>query len=111
MEVKAYARMIRMAPRKVRLVVDTIRGKLATEADTVLQFMPKAAALPVRKLLRSAMANAEHNFKLSRENLFVKKITVDGGPTLKRSRPRARGSAAPILKRTSHISIILEEKK
>ncbi len=111
MEVKASLRMLRMAPRKVRLVVDTIRGLKATDAEVKLQFVQKAASLPVLKLLRSAMANAEHNFKLDRETLFVKTITADGGPTLKRSRPRAHGRAAPIRKRTTHINIILSDEK
>ncbi len=111
MHVKAFARKIRMSPRKIRLVVDMIRGKKATDAVIMLRFIPRAAAMPVLKVLQSAMANAEHNFKLAKDKLYVKTIQVDGGPTIKRSRPRARGSAAPILKRTSHISIILEEKK
>ncbi|TAK04996.1 50S ribosomal protein L22 [Patescibacteria group bacterium] len=111
MDVHASLRYLRMAPRKVRLVIDVIRGMSVIEAETRLTFLPKAAALPVIKLLRSAAANAEHNFKLSRETLYVKTITVDGGPTLNRWRARAMGRAAPIRKRTSHITLILSDEK
>jgi large subunit ribosomal protein L22 len=111
MDVKASLRHLRMAPRKVRLIVDMIRGLSATEAETRLQFVRRDAAMPVLKLLRSAMANAEHNFKLDREKLFVKTITADGGSTLKRFRPRAMGRAAPILKRTTHINIVLTDER
>ena len=110
-EVKAHVRYLRMSPRKVRLVVDLIRGMSVEPALAQLHFMPKAAATPVRKLLQSAIANAEHNFKLDRESLFVKAAMVNQGPTLKRWRPRAMGSAAPILKRTSHITLVLGSKE
>ncbi len=100
-----------MAPRKVRLVIDVIRGMSVAEAEMRLTFLPKAAALPVLKLLRSAVANAEHNFKLSRETLFVKTVTADGGPVLHRWRARAMGRAAPIRKRTSHITLIVSDEK
>jgi large subunit ribosomal protein L22 len=109
-EVKAHVRYLRMSPRKVRLVVDLIRGMAVEPALAQLQFMSKAAARPVRKLLESAIANAEHNFKLDRDGLRVKAALVNQGPTLKRWRPRAMGSAAPILKRTSHITLVLEGK-
>ena len=99
-----------MSPRKVRLVIDSIRGLKALKAETQLTFMNKGAALPVLKLLRSAMANAEHNFHLRKEDLVVKTITADGGPILKRSRPRAFGRAAPIRKRSTHINLILATK-
>jgi len=99
-----------MSPRKVRLVVDAVRGKGALQAETLLLFIKKDAALPVLKLLRSAMANAEHNFHLRKEDLIVKTIVADAGPTLKRSRPRAFGRAAPIRKRSTHISLILATK-
>lgn len=111
MDVHASLRYLRMAPRKVRLVIDVIRGLSVTEAETRLTFLPKAAAMPVLKLLRSAIANAEHNFKLSRENLYVTAITADGGPILHRWHPRAMGRAAPIQKRTSHITLILSDVK
>ncbi len=111
MEVKAKARHIHISSRKVRLVVDVIRGKRVREAQTQLQFMKKAAALPVLKLLNSAIANATHNFQLDEQKLFVKTIAADEGPTLHRSMPRAHGRAAPIRKRSTHISIVLEEKE
>ncbi len=110
MEVKAKARYIRMSPRKVRLVIDVIRGMGIREARTQLQFMKKAAAEPVLKLLNSAVANAQHNFDLNETDLIVKEIMADGGPTLGRWRARAFGRAAPIRKRTTHISITLAPK-
>ena len=109
MEVRAYARHIRQSPRKVRLVVDAIRGKRVADALTQLRFINKAAALPVLKLVNSAVANAEHNFKLDPSALWIKTITVDGGPVLERWRARAFGRAAPIRKRTCHISIVLSD--
>ncbi len=109
MEVRANARYIRMSPRKVRLVVDAVRGKHVDAAITQLRFLNKAAALPVLKLLQSAVANAEHNFKLDRGSLYVKAIAADGGPVLKRWRARAFGRAATIRKRTSHISVVLDD--
>lgn len=110
MDIIASARMIRMSPRKVRLVADMIRGKDIAWAAAMLGFQRRKAARPVLKLLASAVANAEHNFKLSRERLYIKVITVDGGPTIKRFMPRAHGRAAPIRKRTSHITIVLNER-
>lgn len=109
-EVKAHTRFLRMSPRKVRLVVDAVRGMDVDRALAQLSFMPKAAARPVRKLIESAAANAEHNFKMEREGLFVKAALVNQGPTLKRWRPRAMGSAAPILKRTCHVTVVLDAK-
>lgn len=99
-----------MSPRKVRLVVDAVRGMAVEPALAQLTFMSRAAARPVKKLLESAIANAEHNFKLDREGLYIKAALVNQGPTLKRWRPRAMGAAAPILKRTSHITLVLESK-
>ncbi len=96
-----------MAPRKVRLVVNLVRGLPVAEAEARLSFLRRDAARPVLKLLRSAIANAEHNFKLERSSLRIKSITADAGATLKRSRPRAHGRAAPIRKRTTHISLVL----
>ena len=110
MEVKAHTRYLRMSPRKVRLVVDAVRGMNADAALAQLSFMARAAAVPVKKLLASAVANATHNFKLDRDGLFIKSAVVNQGPTLKRWRPRAMGSAAPILKRTSHITLVLASK-
>ncbi|MBU0531384.1 MAG: 50S ribosomal protein L22 [Candidatus Uhrbacteria bacterium] len=109
MEVKASAKFIRMSPRKVRLVVDVVRGLPVAKAQAQLKFMNKAAARPVLKLINSAVANAEHNFNLKAENLVVKTITADGGPTLHRWKPRAHGRASAIRKRTSHINVVLDE--
>jgi len=110
MEVHAKLRNLHMSPRKVRLVIDAIRGLNVTDAETRLQFIPKMASGPVLKLLRSAIANAEHNFQQKKEDLFVKTVTADGGPTMKRWRARAFGRAAPIRKRTTHIMLVLAPK-
>ena len=107
----ATARYIRISSRKVKVVIDLIRGKSVDEAEAILLYTPKAAAEPVLKLLRSAIANAENNLELSRDNLYVAEIYANQGPTLKRYRPRARGSALHIRKRTSHITVILDEKE
>jgi large subunit ribosomal protein L22 len=109
MEVKANLRYLRMAPRKVRLLADLIRGKSAKEAEKILSFTTKRAALPLLKLLKSAMANAKHNFNLDEENLFVSKILVNEGPRLKRIFPRARGRADIKQKKMSHVTLILSE--
>ncbi len=107
MEVHAYARFVRIAPRKVRLVVDLIRGAAVPEALIRLQTANKGAALAVTKLLKSAMANAAHNFKLDPMGLKISMIRVDEGPMLKRQDTRAQGRAEIIRKRTSHISLTL----
>ncbi|MBQ1893279.1 MAG: 50S ribosomal protein L22 [Clostridia bacterium] len=107
----ATARYIRISSRKVKVVIDLIRGKSVDDAEAILLYTPKAAAEPVLKLLRSAIANAENNLDLSRDNLYVAEIYANQGPTLKRYRPRARGSAFHIRKRTSHITVILDEKE
>ncbi|MDW7652349.1 MAG: 50S ribosomal protein L22 [Bacillota bacterium] len=111
MEAKAVAKYIRMSPRKARLVVDQIRGKNAQEALAILKFTPNKPAEPIYKVLHSAMANAENNFEMNRESLYVAQVFVDQGPVLKRFRPRARGMASRIRKPTSHITIILKESK
>lgn len=111
MQAKAVARTVRIAPRKARLVVDLIRGKQVGEAVAILKHTPKAASPVVEKLLNSAMANAEHNYEMDVNNLVVSQVFVDEGPTLKRFRPRAQGRASAINKRTSHITIVLTEKK
>ncbi len=111
MEVKASARYVRIAPRKVRVVIDLVRGKSVNEALALLKFVPKRASEPVAKVIASAAANAEHNFNLNRDNLIISQAYVDQGPTLKRYRPRARGQAFPILKRTSHITVMVKEKE
>jgi len=110
-EAKAIARTVRIAPRKVRLVVDLIRGKQVGEAVAILRLTPKAASPVVEKVLKSAVANAEHNYDLDVNNLVVTAAFVDEGPTLKRFRPRAQGRASAINKRTSHITIVVSEKK
>lgn len=110
MEVKAVAKHVRIAPRKVRLVVDLIRGKQVGEAIAILAHTPKAASPVVEKVLKSAIANAEHNFELEPNNLVISKVFVDEGATLKRFRPRAMGRASKINKRTSHITVVVSEK-
>ncbi|MFT9850374.1 50S ribosomal protein L22 [Aneurinibacillus sp. REN35] len=110
MEAKAVARNIRIAPRKMRLVVDLIRGKQVGEAIAILKHTPKASSPVVEKVLMSAIANAEHNLNLDANNLVITKVFVDEGPTLKRFRPRAMGRASRINKRTSHVTVILSEK-
>jgi len=110
MEIKAKAKFIRMSPRKIKLVIDLIRGKKVADALAGLPYVRKDAVMPVMKLIESAATNAEHNFKLKRENLYIKSITADGGPALKRWMPRAMGRATPIRKRSSHITVVLEEK-
>jgi large subunit ribosomal protein L22 len=108
---KASATHIRISPRKVRMVVDTVRGKSVSQALSILGFTRKKAALPVQKLLKSAVANAVENGGISDvDALFIDRIMVDEGPTLKRYMPRARGRATPIRKRTSHIRIMLRER-
>lgn len=108
---KATAKIVRIAPRKVRLVVDTLRGKSVAEAISTLRFANRGAAKPVEKVLNSAVANAEHNFDLNAEDLIIKEAYVNEGPTLKRFRPRAQGAASGINKRTSHITIVVSEKE
>ena len=110
-QAKAIARTVRIAPRKVRLVVDLIRGKKIGEAIAILRLTPKAASPVVEKVLKSAIANAEHNYEMDVENLFVSEVFVDEGPTMKRFRPRAQGRASAINKRTSHITLVVSEKK
>ncbi len=106
----AQLRYLRMAPRKVRLVIDVIRGMPVQEAEAQLSMMKKRAALPILKLLRSAIANAK-NLKFTESRLMVSVIRVDQGPTIKRSLPRAKGSASPIHKMSSHVNIILTESE
>ncbi|OUM87985.1 MAG: 50S ribosomal protein L22 [Bacillus thermozeamaize] len=110
-EARAIARYVRIAPRKVRLVVDLIRGKHVAEALAILRHTPKAASPVVEKVLNSAVANAAHNYNMNPNNLYISKIYVDEGPTLKRYRPRAMGRASRINKRTSHITVVVSEKK
>ena len=109
MEARAKATFERIAPRKVKLVLDLIRNKPADEAMAILKFTPKAACEPVAKLLKSAMANAEHNHEMDVSRLYVAECSVSQGPTLKRIRPRAHGRAFRINKKTSHINLVLKE--
>ncbi|HEY9765602.1 MAG TPA: 50S ribosomal protein L22 [Chroococcales cyanobacterium] len=110
METKAVARHVHMSPRKVRRVIDTIRGKRIGEALTILQFLPHSAAKVVNKVLRSAIANAEHNHQADPRELFVREAIVDEGPTLKRFQPHAQGRAFPIKKRTSHVTVVVSNQ-
>lgn len=110
-EVRAQLNFFRMGPRKVRLVADLMRGRKVVTAINTLSVLNKIAAKPLLKLLKSAVANAKHNFSLSEDSLRVFRITVDGGPVLKRWMPKAHGRATPIRERTSHITIILTGEK
>ncbi|SNS39260.1 large subunit ribosomal protein L22 [Anaerovirgula multivorans] len=110
MEAKAIARFVRIAPRKAQLVADLVRGKKVDEALAILKYTPKAAAPIVEKVVKSALANAENNYNMDRDNLYVADIYADQGPTMKRFRPRAMGRATTIRKRTSHIGVVLKEK-
>lgn len=104
---KAYLKNYRQSPRKVRLVADLVRGKSYDAAMMELSFLPKRASEAISKLIASAAANADHNFKMQKSDLFVKEIRVDQGATLKRIRPRARGTASRINKRTSNVIVTL----
>ncbi len=111
MEVRAIAKNLKISPKKARLVVDLVRGKTVNEAINQLLFLNKKAAGFVLKLINSAVANAEHNFNLDKNNLYIKVIKVDQGIMLKRWKPRAFGRAAPIRRRRSHITVVLDELK
>jgi len=108
---RAVARYVRISSRKVKTVIDLIRGKQVSEAKAILMATPKAATEPVMKVLNSAIANAENNRDMAADMLFVAEVFADQGPTLKRFRPRAQGRASRIRKRTSHITIILDQVK
>ncbi len=110
MEVRAVGKYIRISPFKAQKVAELIRGKTVEEALNILKLTPKKASGIIEKILNSAIANAENNFDLSRDNLFVKIAQVDKGPTLKRIKPRARGRADLMRRRTSHITIVLDSK-
>ncbi len=110
MEAKAIAKYVRIAPRKVNLVAAEIRGKQVDEALAILKFTPKRGAEVLEKVLKSAIANAENNNNLDRENLYISEVYANQGPTLKRWRPRSQGRAYPILKRTSHVGVTVVEK-
>lgn len=110
MEVRAVGKYLRVSPYKVRLVADLVRGKKVDEALTILKFLPKKGGRLINKTLRSAVANAENTQTIDVDTLFIKTILVDEGPRLKRFRPRAMGRATRIIKRTSHITMVLAEK-
>lgn len=110
MEAKAIAKYVRMTPMKIGIVLSIIRGKNVKEAFAILQYTPKSAAEVVVKVLKSAVANAENNLNLDRSTLYVAEAYVGAGPTLKRFRPHAQGRAFRILKRSSHVTIIVKER-
>ena len=109
MEAKATAKYVRISPRKARIVADIIKGKPVEDALNILKYTPKKAARIINKVLNSALANAEQNYTLDVDNLYVKQVRIDGGPSWKRIQPRAMGRAYRILKRTSHITVIVDE--
>lgn len=109
-QAKAQVRNVRIPARKVRLVVDLIRGKRVGDAIAILRHTPRSASPVLEKLLNSAIANAEHNYKMDVNKLVISEAYVNEGPTYKRYQPRARGSAFSILKRTSHITLVVSEK-
>ena len=111
MEAKAHLKYLRISPRKVQIVADLIRGKDVGTAMAILMQTPKAASEPMIKLLKSAVANAENNFNMDKNNLYVSECFVCPGPILKRIRPRAQGRAFRILKRTSHVTLVVKEKE
>ena len=110
MEVQAVAKYVRRTPRKARLIADSVKGMPVSEALALLEFSPRHAATDVAKVIKSAAANAEHNFNLNREDLFLKLLLVDEGPTMKRIRPVSRGMAHQYFRRTSHITAIVEDR-
>ena len=107
----ATAKYVRISPRKVKIVIDLIRGKSLKEAEAILTYTPKAATEPVMKVLKSAAANAENNLDMNRDDLYVAEIYANQGPTLMRFRPRAQGRASRIRKHTSHITVVLDQAK
>lgn len=111
MQAKAVAKYVRVSPRKARIVVDKIRGKEVVDALDILRFNERAISEVVSKVVASAAANAENKYGVRPESLVVKAAYVDEGPTMKRYRPRAKGSASPIMKRTSHITIIVATRE
>mgnify|MGYP005871203107 FL=1 len=111
MEAKAISKFIKISPRKVRQVVDLIRGKKLDEALAILKYTPKRASVAVTKVVKSAAANAENNLQMNRDELFIKACYVDQGPTWKRYQPRAMGRADILRKRTSHITVVVGETK
>lgn len=111
MEARAHLRHARISPRKVKIVCDLIRGKDTKTAEAILMQTPKAASELLQKLLRSAVSNAENNHEMDPDTLYVSEVFANPGPTMKRFMPRARGGANRILKRTSHITIVVKERE
>ncbi|NLV88980.1 MAG: 50S ribosomal protein L22 [Tissierellia bacterium] len=111
MEARAIAKYVRISPRKVNFICKEIRGKQVDEALSILRFTPKKGARILEKVLTSAIANAENNFNMDRDNLYVSDAYANDGPHMKRWRPKARGMAYPILKRTSHIGVVVKERE
>ena len=111
MEAKAVAKYVRISPRKVNFICAEIRGKQVDEALSILKFTPKRGARELEKVLKSAIANAENNFNMNRDDLCVYKAYANDGPRLKRYRPKAKGMAYPILKRSSHIGVVIKERE
>ncbi len=111
MDIQAHLRYLPISPQKVRLVIDLVRGKDVVEAMEMLRFVPKRAARPVRKLLASAVANAEENFGVSRDDLYIAQIYANEGPTRRWRRFGARGRFKPILRRSSHVTVVLRERE
>jgi large subunit ribosomal protein L22 len=110
-EVLAVAKNVRMAPRKVRLVGDAVKGKPVAEAMAMLRFMPHRAATPIFKAVKSATANAENNYDLDPNDLYVARVVADDGRTLRRFRQKARGRVGSIHKRSTHITVVVQEKE
>lgn len=109
METRAATKFIRVSPRKIRLVMDQVRGRKVEEALNILSFAPQKGARILKKLINSAVANAEQNSDVDVDSLYIKRLYADEGPTMKRWRPRAQGRATRINKRTSHLTIIVDE--
>ena len=111
MQAKAIAKYVRISPLKVNFICKEIRGKQVDEALAILKFTPKKGPRILEKVLNSAIANAEHNFGLNREDLFVSQAYANNAPVMKRWRPKAKGMAYPILKRSSHVGVVVEERE
>ncbi|SHK20517.1 50S ribosomal protein L22 [Desulforamulus aeronauticus] len=111
MEARAIAKFIRVSPRKARMVVDLVRGKKLEEALAILRYTPNKAADVVTKVVKSAAANAEHNYEMDKDDLVISQIFVDQGPSLKRVMPRAMGRADIIKRKTSHITVVVSDQK
>jgi large subunit ribosomal protein L22 len=111
MEVRASAQRVRISPRKARLVVDMVRGKRVVDAIEIMRFVPNKAATDVEKLLRSVAANAENNYDLDPQDLWIKDIRADDAPQMRRFKPKARGRVGRIIRRSTHITVVAEERE